>query len=187
MVQIGFEPKIAFLCPLCSKEVEMVYERGRDLWVSEHSGCLNFTVIRDLPRFAGRGMGGPLVFIVLESDFSIKETIEDLRRLGRDEPDQAKRQKLEAGIKRLESRLGFSERSFQGVIDAFRSGAFGVRVVSGRDIYAVLWKLGPKFMGTANIDDPAKYPEAVIATADVEEASKFIDYWLHYWEERDLA
>jgi hypothetical protein len=182
LVQIGFEPKIAFICPLCSKEVGIVYEKGKD-WASDHGNCINFSVIRAVPKFMARDIETPLIFINLESDFSIKETIEGLRRLTKDEPEQDKRQKLEAGMKRLESRLGYAEKNLSHIMDAMKSGAFGLKVVAGRDVYALGWRSGERYFGWADSKDMVlKDNTFMVVTSTVEEVQKFACYWLHYWE-----
>lgn len=183
MVQVGFEPKLVFICPLCSKEVEIVYERGNESWISNHAGCLNFSIIRSVPMATEVGREGPLVFLALESDFSIKEAIEGLRALSKEE-DQSKRQKLESGIRRLESRLGFAQKNLPHTMDALKSGAFGLKVISGREIFAVAWKSGERYFGIAETEDrPLKEADAVLATNSLEEALRFVSYWLHYWEQ----
>lgn len=182
LVLIGFEPKIAFICPLCSKEVDMVYEKGKD-WTSEHSNCLNFSVIRNVPKVMGKDLDAPLIFINLESDFSIKDAIEGLRRISREDVEQVKKQKLESGLKRLESRLGFSEKNLDHIMDALKSGAFGIRVVSGRDVYALLWKSGERYFGIADSKDSSlRDNSSFAATSSLDEAQKYACYWLHYWE-----
>jgi len=179
---IGFEPKIAFICPFCSKEVEMIYEKGKD-WTSEHGNCLNFSVIRSVPKVMDRDLEAPLIFINLECDFSIKEAIEGLRRISKDDIEQAKRQKLETGSMRLESKLGFSEKNLGHVMNALKAGAFGLKIVSGRDVYALLWKTGDRYFGVANSKNALlKDNSFVTATGSIEEAQKFACYWLHYWE-----
>jgi len=184
LVQVGFEPKLAFICPLCNKEVEILYERGKGSWISDHAGCLNFSVIRNVPMATEVGREGPLVFIALESDFSIKEAIEGLRVLSKEEGDQSKRQKLETGIKRLESRLGFAEKNLSRMMEALKSGAFGLKVISGREICAVAWKSGERYFGVAETEDrPLKEVEAVLATNSPEEVQRFVLHWLHYWEQ----
>jgi hypothetical protein len=184
LVQVGFEPKLAFICPLCNKEVEILYERGKGSWISDHAGCLNFSVIRNVPMAMEVGREGPLVFIALESDFSVKEAIEGLRALSKEEGEQSKRQKLETGIKRLESRLGFAEKNLSRTMEALKSGAFGLKVISGREICAVAWKSGERYFGVAETEDrPLKEAEAVLATNSPEEAQRFVLHWLHYWEQ----
>jgi hypothetical protein len=129
------------------------------------------------------GREGPLVFLALESDFSIKEAIEGLRALSKEE-DQSKRQKLESGIRRLESRLGFAQKNLPHTMDALKSGAFGLKVISGREIFAVAWKSGERYFGIAETEDrPLKEADAVLATNSLEEALRFVSYWLHYWEQ----
>ena len=182
MVQIGFEPKIAFICPLCSREVGIVYEKGKD-WASEHGNCINFSVIRSVPKFMGRDVEAPLIFINLESDFSIKDAIEGLRRLAKEEVEQEKRQKLESGIKRLESRLGYAEKNLSHIIDTIKSGAFGLKVVAGRDVYALSWKSGERYFGCADSKDMSLRDNAfMVVTSSIEEMQRFAIYWLHYWE-----
>jgi len=180
-VQVGFEPKIAFLCPVCHKDVEMVYERSKGSWESDHGSCLNFSFVRSLPAIGGRATDGPVVFIGIESDFSIKDAVEELRRLCDGEVEQPKRQKIEAGIRRLETRPGFAERALPSAMDALKSGAFGIRVVSGRGIYATVWKAGERYYGAA---EGAAQSDAngIIATSSHDEAQKFIAYWMHYWD-----
>ncbi len=185
MVQIGFEPKVAFLCPACNKEVEMVYERAKAEWGSDHGNCLNFTFLRELPQFGGRACEGPVVFISMESDFSIKETVEGLRKLCRDEGEQSKRLKLESGMRRLETRPGFADRSMPAAMDALKSGAFGIRVVSGHGIYATIWKSGERYFGAANKDGQAD-ANSVVATSSIDEAQRFVAYWMHYWDSHHL-
>lgn len=184
MVQAGFEPKMIFICPLCSKEVEVVYDRGNGSWISDHAGCLNFSIIHNVPMSAEIGEEGPLVFLALESNFSIKEAIEGLRTLSKEEVDKVKRQKLEAGIKRLESRLGFSEKNLPHVMGALKAGAFGIKVISGREIFAVVWKTNERYFGIAETKDhPLKGANAVLATSSIDEALRFVSNWLHYWEQ----
>jgi hypothetical protein len=184
LVQVGFEPKLVFICPLCNKEVEIIYERGKGSWISDHAGCLNFSVIRSVPMAKEVGREGPLVFIALESDFSIKEAIEGLRALSREEGDQSKRQKLETGVKRLESRLGFAEKNLPHTMDALKSGAFGLKVISGREIFAIAWKSGERYLGMAEARERSlKEADAVLATNSLEEAQRFVSYWLLYWEQ----
>jgi len=185
-VQIGFEPKVAFLCPKCHKDVEMVYERPKGTWMSDHGNCLNFSLVRELPAIGGRASEGPVVFISIESDFSIKDAVEELRRLCDGEGEQSKRQKIEAGIRRLETRTGFAEKALPAAMDALKSGAFGLRVVSGRNIYAMVWKSGERYYGAA---DGAGQADAgsVIATSSLDEAQKFVTYWMHYWDSRHLV
>jgi len=190
VAQIGFEPKLAFLCPLCNREVEIVYERAKDDWVSEHSGCVNFSVIRSLPQLAGIQMPGPLVFIVLESDFSVKEAAEGLRALSREEKDTTKKQKLEAGAKRIESKLGTSEKNLSRLVDTLKSGAFGLKIVSGREVSSLVWRSGQRFFGVADGGHPSQIGgggvayDALVATDSAEEAKQFILHWLNYWGER---
>jgi len=181
VVQIGFEPKIAFLCPKCHKDVEMVYERSKGAWASDHGNCLNFSLVRALPLIGGRASEGPVIFISIESDFSIKDTIEELRRLCDGETEQSKRQKIEAGMKRLETRPGFAEKALPSAMDALKSGAFGIRVVSGRGIYATVWKAGERYFGAADGADQAS-PNCIVATSALDEAQKFVTYWIHYWD-----
>ncbi|MDD1776324.1 MAG: hypothetical protein LUP94_03115 [Candidatus Methanomethylicus sp.] len=182
MVQIGFEPKIAFLCPLCNKEVGLVYEKGKD-WNSEHGNCVNFSVIRSMPKFMGHHVDSPLIYINLESDFSIKETIEGLRNLAKEELEQEKKQKLESGIKRLESRLGYAEKNMTHIMDVAKSGAFGLKVVSGRGVYAMAWRSGERYWGLAESKEQLpKEATFMTATGSIEEFNKFVLYWLHYWE-----
>ncbi|MCX8182127.1 MAG: hypothetical protein N3D12_03300 [Candidatus Methanomethyliaceae archaeon] len=182
LVQVGFEPKIVFICPLCSKEVEVIYERGRGGWTSEHANCLNFTVLRTLP-INQPATYGPLVFIALESDFSVMEAVEKLREILNEEVDTFKRQKLEAGIKRLESRRGFAEKNLQRILEAIRSGAFGLKILSGKDTWAGVWRAGEKFFGIALSGNRIlKREEAILATSSQEELQRFVEYWLHYWE-----
>lgn len=186
MVQVGFEPKLTFLCPLCHREVEVVHERGKDDWVSEHSGCLNFYVTRTLPRLGGAEMAGPLVFIGVESDFSIKEAVEGLRALSREESDQSKRQKLDVGGKRLESKIGFGEKNLPTIMDALRSGAFGLKIISGRGVSALLWRSGERYLGVAEEANREKGSDAIVATSNLEEAQKFALHWLLYWEQERI-
>lgn len=182
LVQVGFEPKIVFICPLCSKEVEVVYERGKGGWTSEHANCLNFTVLRNLP-ISSPAPQGPLVFITLDSDFSVMEAVEKLREVLGEEAETLKRQKLEAGIKRLESRRGFADKNLQRILEAIRSGAFGLKITSGKDTWAVVWRSGEKFFGTALSGNRVlRREEAILATGNMEELQKFVEYWLHYWE-----
>jgi hypothetical protein len=180
-VQVGFEPKLTFLCPLCNKEVEIVYERINDEWVSEHAGCLNFTVVRALPKIGDVDLGGPLVFSGLESDFSIKEAVEGLRLLAKDEADQLKRQKLESGIKKIESKLGSAERNIASLADVLKSGAFGLKVVAGCEVYALVWKSGDRYYGQAVKTDPSMRGRAILATDSLDETLRYVSYWLHYW------
>ncbi len=182
MVQVGFEPKIVFICPLCNKEVELIYEKGRGGWISEHASCLNFTVLRSLP-ISQPTISGPLVFMTLESDFSVMEAVEKLREVLREEVDAFKRQKLEAGVKRLESRLGFAEKNLQSILEAIRSGTFGLKILSGKDTWAGVWRVGEKYFGIALSGNRLlRREEAILATSSQEELQKFVEYWLHYWE-----
>ncbi|MGQ9759170.1 MAG: hypothetical protein ACUVQ5_01150 [Candidatus Methanomethylicaceae archaeon] len=182
MVQIGFEPKIVFICPLCNKEVEVIYERSRGSWTADHAGCLNFTVIRTLP--INQSMSSrPLVFITLESDFSVMEAVEKLREVLSEDGDVAKRLKLEAGIKRLESRLGFTEKNLQRLIETIRSGAYGLKILAGRETWAGVWRAEEKYFGIALSGNRLlRREEAILATSNQEELIKFVKYWLHYWE-----
>jgi len=182
LVQVGFEPKIVFICPLCNKEVEVLYERGKQGWTSEHTNCLNFTVIRTLPM-SWPTICGPFVFIALESDFSIMEAVEKLREVLNEEVEPFKKLKLETGIKRLESRRGFAEKNLPRVLETVRSGAFGLKILSGREIWATAWRSGEKFFGVAlSGNRPLKKEEAILATRNQEELQTFVEYWLHYWE-----
>ena len=183
MVQVGFEPKIAFICPLCNKEVELVYDRFKGEWASNHANCLSFTVVRRMPKWPDPAEG-PLVFIGLESDFSVRETVEGLRTLVREESEQSKQRKLEAGVKRLESKLGSAEKNLQHLMDVLKSGAFGLKVFSGKGISALLWKSGERYFGIVKNEGlPLKQQDAILATDNVEEAQRFAGYWLHYWEQ----
>jgi hypothetical protein len=183
LVQVGFEPKLAFICPLCNKEVELVFDRSKGEWVSDHAGCLNFSVIRRMPRWPDPAEG-PLVFAGLESNFSVRETVEGLRALVKEESDQSKRQKLETGVRRLESKLGSAEKNLPHLMDVLKSGAFGLKVVSGKGISALVWKSGERYFGVAESEGfPLKQHDAILAADGVEEAEKFISYWLRYWEQ----
>jgi len=183
LVGIGFEPKIAFLCPLCHKEVEILYEKGKDAWTSEHSNCLNFTVVRDTPEILGRHFAAPLVFIKMESDFSIKEAVEGLRNILKEEGEGQKRLKIEMGIRRLESRLGFVKKNLTFFMDALRSGSFGLKVISGKDVQALLWKSGDRYIGVAEptpVDEVST--KALLASGAIEEAERFAISWLSHWD-----
>jgi hypothetical protein len=179
LVQVGFEPKLTFLCPLCNKEVEIVYERANNEWVSEHAGCLNFTVVRTLPRIGNDDLAGSLVFLGLESDFSIKEAVEGLRLIAKDEPDQQKRQKIDSGIKKIESKIGSAEKNVMPLADILKAGAFGLKVVAGREVYALVWKYGERYYGQAmNADIKGR---TMLATDSLDEALRYVSYWLGYW------
>lgn len=183
MAGVGFEPKIAFLCPLCHKDVEMVYEKSKDAWASEHSNCLNFTIVRHMPKVLGVKFPGPLVFIKVESDFSIKEAVEGLRNLLKEEMDSQKRQKIEVGIRRLESRIGFAHKNMPCLMDALRSGSFGLKIVSGKDVQAVIWRSGEKYIGVAEPRPVGEgWASAILASGSIEEAQSFAISWLRHWE-----
>lgn len=182
LVGIGFEPKIAFLCPFCHKEVEVLYEKGKDSWTSEHSNCLNFTVVRDTPKILGRDFPAPLVFIKMESDFSIKEAVEGLRNLLKEEGEGQKRQKIEGGIRRLESRIGFVKKNLSFFMDALRSGSFGLKIVSGKDIQALLWKSGERYIGIAETASADEVSKSLLASGSIEEAERFAISWLSHWD-----
>lgn len=182
MVHVGFEPKLVFLCPLCSKEAEIIHDRGKREWSSDHAGCVNFSVIRTLPRFGDLDPNGPAVFVNLESDFSIKEAAEGLRSLMKEEGDQGKKSKLEAGVRRLESKLGSSEKLLKRSVSVLKSGAFGLKVVSGRGTSALVWKDGERYIGVALGEGAGRSAKAYLATDSVEEGVRFLSIWLHYWE-----
>jgi hypothetical protein len=183
LVQAGFEPKLVFLCPLCSKEVEIIFDRNRCDWSSEHGGCVNFSVIRALPRFGDAEPCGPVVFLNFESDFSIREAAEGLRAVMKEEGDQGKKSKLEAGIKRLESKLGTSENLVERSVGILRSGAFGIKVISGRGISALVWKDGERYIGLASGPGAGRSPMAYLATDSAEEGVRFMSFWSRYWEQ----
>ncbi len=179
-MQIGFEPKIVFLCPLCHKDVEIVYSRSEG-WTSDHGGCLNFSVIRKTPTFGDKEFRAPLVFIDLESDFAVKEAIDELRLLASEEVDSSKRSKIEAGIRRLESKIGFAEKKTQELLGVIRGGTYGLRIVSGRSSGALVWRGEEKFIGMSY--GIAQNEEAgVMFTSQEEEAKSFILKWIHYWD-----
>lgn len=186
MVHVGFEPKLVFLCPLCSKEVEIIHDRGKGEWSSDHGGCVNFSVLRTLPRFGDLTPDGPQVFVNIESDFSIKEAAEGLRTLMAEEADQRKKAKLEAGVKRLESKLGSSERLLKHALGVLKSGAFGLKAVSGRGVSALVWREGDRYLGVAKGEGVERYPLAYLASWDADEAVRFLSVWIHYWEQGRL-
>lgn len=186
MVQAGFEPKVVFICPLCNKEAEIIHDRSRCEWSSEHGGCVNFSVIRSLPRFGEIEPCGPVVFLNLESDFSIKEAAEGLRAVMREEADQAKKAKLEAGVRRLESKLGASEKLVKQSNSILKSGAFGIKVISGRGVSALVWKDGEKYLGVASGQGAGRSAMAYLASESAEESERFISYWNRYWEQGRL-
>jgi len=110
--------------------------------------------------------------------------VEGLRALVKEESDQSKRQKLETGVRRLESKLGSAEKNLPHLMDVLKSGAFGLKVVSGKGISALVWKSGERYFGVAESEGfPLKQHDAVLAADGVEEAEKFISYWLRYWEQ----
>ncbi|MCS7098604.1 MAG: hypothetical protein NZ922_06470 [Candidatus Methanomethyliaceae archaeon] len=179
MVQAGFEPKIVFICPLCSKEVEIIY--GKEGWIAEHANCLNFAVIRKLP-IENLYEELPLVFVILESDYSIIEAIEKLREILNEERNSTKRQRLEVGIKRMESRLGSANRLSIST-ELLKGGVFGLKVVVGRGINAYVWKAKEKFFGIVTSKNHfIGREDGIVVTSNEEEINKFITYWLHYWE-----
>jgi hypothetical protein len=180
---VGFEPKLTFLCPLCNKEVEIIYDRGKSEWSSDHVGCVNFSVIRVLPRFGDLDPDGPVVFVNLESDFSIKEAVEGLRALIKEEGDQCKRSKLEAGVRRMESKLGSSEKLVKRSVGILKSGAFGLKAVSGRGVSALVWKDRERYLGFALGDAAEQSAVAYLASDSAEEGERFLSLWLHYWEQ----
>ncbi|MDI9644371.1 MAG: hypothetical protein QFX35_04025 [Candidatus Verstraetearchaeota archaeon] len=180
-MQIGFEPKVVFLCPLCSKEVEMVYDRSEG-WTAEHGGCLNFSLIRKVPSIQGREFRAPLVFMELESDFSVKEAVEELRRLISDERDLGKKSKLESGIRKLESKIGFADKKLPELLEVVKGGSFGIKVVSGRAVYALVWKATEKFAGLAYGGGADDNLEGLIFTSSMDEVREFVLRWLHNWE-----
>lgn len=186
MVHVGFEPKLVFLCPICNKEVEIIYDRGKYEWCSDHAGCVNFSVIRTFPRFGDLNPDGPLVFVNLESDFSIKEAVEGLRTLIKEEEDQGKKSKLEVGVRRLESKLGSSERLVKRSVGVLKSGAFGLKAVSGRGISALVWKSGEKYLGVAMGEGADQSVRAYLASDSAEEGERFLSLWIHYWEQGRL-
>jgi hypothetical protein len=186
LVQAGFEPKLVFICPLCNKEAEIVYDRSRSEWDSEHGGCVNFSVIRTLPRFGEMEPSGPVVFLNLESDFSIKEAAEGLRAIMKEEGDMGKKAKLETGVKRLESKLGTSEKLIKRSIGILKSGAFGIKVVSGRGVSALVWKDGEKFLGVASGPGAGRLALAYLASDTSDEGERFMSFWNRYWEQGRL-
>jgi len=186
LVQAGFEPKLVFICPLCNREAEIIYDRGRCEWSSEHGGCVNFSVIRALPRFGEMEPCGPVVFLHLESDFSIKEAAEGLRAVMKEEGDQGKKAKLEAGVRRLESKLGTSEKLVKRSISVLKSGAFGVKVVSGRGVSALVWKDGERYLGVASGSGAGGSAMSYLASESAEEGERFISSWIRYWEQGRL-
>lgn len=179
-MQTGFEPKIVFLCPLCHKDVEMVYSRSEG-WAADHGGCLNFSVIRKPPTIGEREFKTPLVFIDLESDFAIREAIDGLRSLAAEEADSSKRSKIEAGIRRLESKIGFAEKRIPQLLEAIRSGTYGIRIVSGRSVGALVWRGEEKFIGIS-YGQAQNEEGGLILTSQEEETKSFILKWLHYWD-----
>jgi len=186
LVQTGFEPKLVFLCPLCSREAEIIYDRGRCEWSSEHGGCVNFSVMRTLPRLGDLEPCGPVVFLNLESDFSIKEAVEGLRAVVRDESDQGKKSKLEVGIRRLESKLGTSEKLVKSGVAVLKAGAFGIKVVSGRGVSALVWKDGERYLGAASGQGVGRSAGAYLASDSPDEAERFLSFWSRYWEQGRL-
>lgn len=179
MVQAGFEPKIVFICPLCSKEVEIIY--GKEGWIADHTNCLNFTIVRELP-IKNLYEELPLVFVILESDYSIIEAIGKLRGLLNEEKDSIKRQKLEAGIKRMESRLS-SASKINVSAEFLKGGVFGLKIVVGKGLSAYIWKAKEKFFGIVTSESHfIGREDGIIVTSNDEEINKFINYWLHYWE-----
>ncbi|MBC7127145.1 MAG: hypothetical protein ABC585_01805 [Candidatus Methanosuratincola petrocarbonis] len=179
-MQIGFEPKIVFLCPLCHKDVEMIYSRTEG-WIADHGGCLNFSVMRKPPTIGENEFRTPLVFIDLESDFAIREAVEGLRSLVSEEEDLSKRSKIEAGIKRLESKIGFAEKRIPELLDVIKGGTFGLRIVSGRSAGALVWRGVEKFVGISygNVQNEE---EGLMLTSQEEETKGFILKWIHYWD-----
>jgi hypothetical protein len=186
LVHVGFEPKLVFLCPLCSKEVEIIYGKGKREWSSDHVGCVNFSVIRTLPQFGRFDPDGPVVFVNLESDFSIKEAAEGLRILMKEEGDQGKNAKLEAGVRRLESKLGSSEKLVKRSVSILKSGAFGIKAVSGRGVSALVWKDGERYLGFAMGELAERSAMACLASDSAEEGERFFSHWIHYWEQGRL-
>lgn len=182
-MQIGFEPKIVFLCPLCNKEVEMVHDKSEG-WVSDHGGCVSFSVVRNPPAFGERKIRAPLVFIDLESDFSVKEAIEGLRALISDERDPSKRHKIEAGIRRLESKIGFADRKLESLMDAIKGGSYGLRIVSGRSVGALVWKADERFAGIAFGGGAEECEEGLLFSTSIEEVKSFILRWINYWSDQ---
>ncbi|MCX8170059.1 MAG: hypothetical protein N3D72_03100 [Candidatus Methanomethyliaceae archaeon] len=179
MVQAGFEPKIVFICPLCSREVEIVY--GKEGWIADHANCLNFAVIREVP-IENLSEELPLVFIILESDYSIIEAIGKLRELLNEERDSIKRQKLETGIKRMESRLG-SANKLSVSTELLRRRVFGLKIVVGKGLNAYIWKAKEKFFGIVTLENHfIGREDGIVVTSNEEEINKFITYWLYYWE-----
>lgn len=179
MVQVGFEPKIVFICPICNREVELIYRK--DGWVADHANCLNFTVVKRLPveDFCEQT---PLVFVILESDYSIIEAIGKLREILEEEKDSVKKQRLEMGIKRMESMMGFSNK-LQNPVELIKSSVFGLKIIVGRGLSAYVWKGKEKFFGIVLSEgDSIKSEDGIMITSDEEEAKKFIFHWLHYWE-----
>lgn len=183
MVHVGFEPKLVFLCPVCSREAEIIYERGKHEWSSDHAGCVNFSVIRTLPKFGDLDPDGPAVFVNVESDFSIKEAAEGLRALMKEEADLGKRSKLESGVRKLESKLGSSEKLLARSVSILKSGAFGLKAVSGNRVSAIAWKDGERYFGLASGERAGQSTMAYLATESVEEGKRFLSHWLHYWEQ----
>ncbi|MEJ5293414.1 MAG: hypothetical protein WHS82_07455 [Candidatus Methanosuratincola sp.] len=184
-MQTGFEPKIVFLCPLCHRDVEMVHSRSEG-WTTDHGGCLNFSVIRKPPTVDGKEFRTPLVFIDVESDFAIKEGIEGLRTLAAEEVELSKRSKIEAGIRRLESKIGFAEKKIPELLEAIRGGTFGLRIVSGRSIGALVWRGEEKYIGIS-YGDVRNGEGGLMFTSHEEEAKGFVLDWIHYWDGAKLV
>jgi hypothetical protein len=183
MVHVGFEPKLVFLCPICSKEVEIIYDRGKSEWSSDHAGCVNFSIVRNLPRLGDVDPDGPLVFVNLESDFSIKEAAEGLRSLMKEEGDQGKKLKLEAGVKRLESKLGSSDKLLKQSIGILKSGAFGLKALSGRGVSSLVWKVGERYVGVSVGEGIEGTPMKYLVSDSAEEGGRFLSAWVYYWEQ----
>ncbi len=179
-MQIGFEPKIVFLCPMCHKDVEMVYSRSEG-WSADHGGCLNFSVIRKTPTIGDKEFRTPLVFINLESDFAIREAIDGLGALVSEEGDSSKRTKIEAGIRRLESKIGFAEKKVQELLEAIKGGTYGLRIVSGRSVGALVWRGEEKFFGIS-YGNAQNEEWGMMITSQEDEARDFILKWIHYWD-----
>ncbi|MBC7120368.1 MAG: hypothetical protein H5T33_02125 [Candidatus Methanosuratus sp.] len=183
-MQIGFEPKIVFLCPLCQREVEMVYSRSEG-WTADHGGCLNFSVIRKAPTISGKEFRTPLVFIDLESDFAVKEAIEGLRPLTSEQGDPSKRGKIEVGIRRLESKIGFAEKKAGELFETIKGGTYGLRIISGRSTGVLVWRGTEKFIGIS-YGDTQDEEDSLLFTSDGAEAKGFILKWIHYWDDPKL-
>ncbi|MEM2125975.1 MAG: hypothetical protein QXQ53_06225 [Candidatus Methanosuratincola sp.] len=184
-MQTGFEPKIVFLCPLCHKDVEIVYRRSEG-WTADHGGCLNFSVIRKPPTIGDKEFRTPLVFIDLEADFAVREAIDGLRSLAAEETDLSKRSKIDAGIKRLESKIGFAEKKVSELLEAIKGGSFGLRIVSGRSVGALVWRAEEKFVGIS-YGNVQNVEEGLMFTSQEDEARGFVLKWIRYWDGAKLV